>query len=64
MQERRNDKWIEEVIEKAAERGAKMAIEQLYAEIGRSGIRKILLLVGAGLAALLSWLGLSGHLPK
>lgn len=67
MEERRkNDKFTQEVkdyIDAAAELGAEKAIVKLYAEIGKAGVRKALLLVGAGVAAVLSWLGI-GHLPK
>jgi hypothetical protein len=64
MHERRNDEWIKEVIELAAERAAQKAVEAIYAEIGRSGLRKFLLLAGSAVAAFLSWLGISGHWPK
>lgn len=64
---RKPDKFPQEVkdyIDAAAELGAEKAMERLYAEIGKAGIRKILLLVGTFLAALLSWLGWKGYLPK
>lgn len=64
---RKNDRVPPEVrewIDAAAEAGADKAITKLYAEIGKTGVRKVALILGAGLAALLSYLGLAGHLPK
>jgi hypothetical protein len=64
---RKHDKFpleVREYIEEAAERGAEKAIDKLYSEIGKAGVKKALLLIGAGLAALLSYLGISGHWPK
>ena len=68
MEERRkNDKFpleVREYIDAAAEAGAEKAIDKLYAEIGKAGVRKTVLLIGAILAAALSWLGVKGYLPK
>jgi len=64
---RKPDKFPQEVkdyIDAAAELGAEKAMERLYAEIGKAGIRKTMLLIGTLLAALLSWLGVKGYLPK
>lgn len=64
---RKHDKFpqeIKEYIDAAAEAGAEKAILKLYAEIGKAGVRKSLWLLGAGLAAFLSWLGFTGHIPK
>lgn len=55
---------IEGYIDEAAKRGAKEAIDQLYAEIGRAGIRKLAIAIGAAVAVLVSWVVGSGHLPK
>lgn len=64
---RKNDSLPPEVrdyINAAAEAGAEKAILKLYAEIGKAGVRKALLIFGAAVAAILSWLGFTGHLPK
>mgnify|MGYP001564616087 CR=1 FL=1 len=64
---RKNDKLPPEVrdyIDAAAEAGAEKAIDKLYAEIGKTGVRKAALILGAILAGVLSWIGLGGHLPK
>jgi len=55
---------VKDYIDAAAEAGAEKAILKLYAEIGKAGVKKALLIVGAGVAALLSYLGISGHWPK
>jgi hypothetical protein len=64
---RKHDKFpleVRQYIEAAAEAGAEKAILKLYAEIGKAGVKKSLWLLGAGLAAFLSWLGITWHLPK
>ncbi len=64
---RRYDKFPQEVkdyIDEAAEAGAEKAILKLYVEIGKAGIRKTVLVLGAAVAAALSYLGFGGHLPK
>lgn len=64
---RKHDKFppeVREYIEAAAEAGAEKALLKLYAEIGKAGVKKSLLLIGTLVAALLSWLGLNGHWPK
>ena len=55
---------VKDYIDAAAEAGAEKAILKLYAEIGKAGVRKALFLLGAVVAAVLSWLGFTGHLPK
>jgi hypothetical protein len=55
---------VKDYIDAAAEAGAEKAILKLYAEIGKAGIRKAALILGAVLAGVLSWLGFGGHLPK
>ena len=64
---RKNDKLPPEVrdyIDAAAEAGAEKAIDKLYAEIGKTGVRKVALLLGAAVAGLLSWIGLGHFIPK
>jgi hypothetical protein len=54
---------VKDYIDIAAREGAKEAINMLYAEIGRAGVRKISLAIGAAVVAVLSWLGIH-NLPK
>jgi hypothetical protein len=64
---RQSDKFPLEVrkyIDAAAEAGAEKAIDKLYSEIGKTGVRKAALILGAILAGVLSWFGFGGHLPK
>lgn len=43
--------------ENIADLAAKRAEQRMYAQIGRSVVRKVLYFLGAGSAALLAWLG-------
>lgn len=45
-----------------ARKAAKEALELVYAEVGRSAIRLFLWVAGAGVIALLAWLGATGRL--
>lgn len=52
----------EEQIRDIAREAAKQALELVYAEVGRSAIKIVLWVVGAGVLALLTYLGASGKL--
>ena len=61
--ERRSSMTLpEDQIEKIAQRAAMIAIEHVYIEIGRNVVRKTFWIVGAGVVALLAWLGGTGKL--
>lgn len=51
----------DEEIEHIADRAAERAIEKVYTEVGKSVLKKLAWIVGAGLLALFVWLS---HLDK
>ena len=51
-------------IEKIAERAAEVAFKKNYEEVGKSVVKKIFWIVGAGSLFILMWLGSNGQLPK
>ena len=51
-------------IEAIAERAAEVAFKKIYEEVGKSVVKKIFLIVGAGALFILMWLGSNGQLPK
>lgn len=62
--ERRRAVWLtDEQIQEIAERAKTLAMQEVYADIGKSVIRVALYILGAAGAALAAWLGLSGKLP-
>lgn len=52
----------DEQLEALAERAAEKALKKVYEEVGRSTVRLALWIVGAGVVALLTWLGATGKL--
>ena len=58
--ERRATILSNEQLEAVAERAAELALEKVYASIGKSIVTKALWVAGAGLAALAAWLKGSG----
>ena len=60
--ERRQTRLSDEEFEKIATRAADIAQERFYAEIGKSVVKKALYVIGAGVVALVAWLGGSGKL--
>ena len=63
-QNRRRQVWLsEEQLEAIAQRAAERAINKVYTEVGKSTVRAALWVIGAGCAAILAWLGLSGKIP-
>lgn len=53
------DKMIDRIAEKAAER----ALEKVYADVGKTVVRRLFWLVGAAALAIVGWLG-AGNWPK
>jgi hypothetical protein len=53
-----SDEQIDAIADKAAEKAYKKATDHIYLEIGKATARAALLLVGAGLLALATWLGI------
>jgi hypothetical protein len=49
---------VKDYIDAAAEAGAEKAILKLYAEIGKTGVRKAALIIGAAVLGVLSYFGL------
>ena len=52
----------DEQVEAIAKRAAEKALEKVYEEVGRSAVRFALWVIGAGVAALVAWLGATGKL--
>jgi len=52
----------EEQVNDIAEKAAKRALELVYAEVGRSTVKAALWIIGAGVLALLAWLGARGKI--
>lgn len=52
----------DEQLEALAERAAEKALAKVYEEVGRSTVRLGLWILGAGVVALLTWLGATGKL--
>ena len=52
----------EEQIQAIATEAAKRALELVYTEVGRNVVKAALWIIGAGVLALLAWLGLNGNL--
>lgn len=53
----------DEQIDDIADRAAKRALEMVYAEVGRSVLKKAAWLVGVVVVGLFIWLAGKGHLP-
>ena len=60
--DRRTNRISEGEMEAIAERAADRALAKVYESIGRSIVKKALWIIGAGVLALLAWLGGKGHL--
>jgi hypothetical protein len=59
--DRRAHVWLtDDQINDVAERAAEKAIERVYTEIGRSVVKKVLWVVGAGALALFVWMRSKG----
>ncbi len=56
----RHEDIPDEVINKIAERAAEKALEKVYAEVGRSVLRRMLLILGAAALAFFAWLKSKG----
>lgn len=54
---------VEEMLEQAAQRGAKAAFQEIYAIIGAGLVRKTALLIGAVGLAILAWLTNALNIP-
>lgn len=54
----------DEQIEIIAERAAEVALNKVYTEVGKSVVKKVMWVVGAGSIALLMWMGGHNALPK
>ena len=54
----------DEQIDAIAERAAEVAFNRIYQEVGRSVVKKIFWIVGAGALGVMIWLSGTGHLPK
>lgn len=54
----------DEQIEAIAERAAEVAFKKIYEEVGRSVVKKLFWIVGAGALALLMFLSANGQVPK
>ena len=52
----------EEQINDIAEKAAKRALELVYAEVGRNTVKAALWIIGAGMLAILTWLGTTGKI--
>lgn len=56
--DRRRAVWLsEEQIDEIAERAKELAMQQVYAEVGKSVVRTAMYIIGAGLTALAAYLG-------
>lgn len=62
--EKRNYPLTEPDLERIAQRAAYLVMEQMYAEIGKSIVRRAFVVVGIGVAALTGWLYSKGYLSK
>lgn len=59
--ERRGDRSLsDEQMESIAEKAAEKALEKVYSEIGKSIVKKLLWMIGAGAVALVWFLGGKG----
>jgi hypothetical protein len=56
------DERIEERMEAIASLAAKKALQNVYAEVGRGVVKKVLWLVGIGALFVLIWLAGNGHI--
>lgn len=54
----------DEQIEHIAERAAEVALNKVYAEVGKSVLKKLAWITGAAVVGLFMWLGGHGSLPK
>lgn len=62
--DRRRRVWLTEAqLDEVAKRAAKRAIDEVYTEVGRYTVRAFLLVLGATVLVVLSWLGVTGKLP-
>ena len=50
----------EDHVNDIAEKAAKRALELVYAEVGRGTVKAALYIIGAGVLAVLAWLGATG----
>lgn len=57
-------KLDESHITRIAERAAEVALQKVYAEVGKSVVKKLIWLIGAVAIGLALWLSKSGPLPK
>jgi hypothetical protein len=60
---RKDDEFPPEVVDRIAERAAELALEKVYAEVGRSVLRRAAWLAGLIVVGLALWLTGKGQLP-
>jgi len=62
--EQQNIPLTDAQIEAIAERAAEVALNKVYADVGKSVLKKIAWLVGVVVIGLAMWLAGNGNLPK
>lgn len=62
VERRANAGLTEDEINAIAERAAERALEKVYSDVGKSAVKFVLWVVGAGVLALLAYLGATGKL--
>ena len=61
---RRKYRLTDEQFEALANKAAERALQTVYAEVGKSVLKKLLWALGLALSALLLWLSSKGSIPK
>lgn len=64
MTTRKDDEFSPDMVDKIAERAAEIALQKVYAEVGRSVLRRLAWLAGLAVIGLALWLSGNGKLPS